>query len=69
MTPADFRAALDVLKLSQLAAAPVLGSDPRTVRRWALGERPIPGPVVQLLAALIMLQGLQLGQVEDAGLT
>lgn len=56
MTPADFRAALDVLGLSQTAAAPALGSDPRTIRRWALGERPIPKPVQLLLGALITLK-------------
>lgn len=49
MTPADFRAALDRLELSQSEAARRLGVDPRTVRRWIAGDRRIPGPVVELL--------------------
>ena len=45
MTAEEFRAALASLGLSQVAAAAALEVDARTVRRWALGERAIPGPV------------------------
>jgi DNA-binding transcriptional regulator YiaG len=45
MTADEFRAALDGLGLSQVAAAQALEVDARTVRRWALGEREVPGPV------------------------
>jgi DNA-binding transcriptional regulator YiaG len=41
----EFRAALAALGLSQVDAAAALEVDARTVRRWALGERSIPGPV------------------------
>lgn len=52
MTTDEFRAALERLGLSQIAAASVLLVDPRTVRRWAAGERDIPGPAVALLRLL-----------------
>ena len=45
MAPDEFRAAIAALGLSQVAAAEALEVDARTVRRWALGEREIPGPV------------------------
>jgi DNA-binding transcriptional regulator YiaG len=45
MTAEEFRSAIEVLGLSQLAAAQALEVDARTVRRWALGEREVPGPV------------------------
>lgn len=61
MTAKDFRACLDALRLTQVAAAPKLGSDARTVRRWALGERPVPVPIQLLLAALIQLDGTVMG--------
>jgi DNA-binding transcriptional regulator YiaG len=51
MTPAEFRAIIARLGLSQTGAAKVLGVDARTARRWALGERDVPEPVRRLLAA------------------
>lgn len=45
MTAAEFREALARLGWSQLEAARQLEADPRTVRRWALGEVRAPGPV------------------------
>lgn len=45
MTADEFRDAIEALELSQVAAAQALEVDARTVRRWALGEREIPGPV------------------------
>jgi DNA-binding transcriptional regulator YiaG len=49
VTPADFRAALDRLGLSQSEAARRCGVNARTVRRWVAGDRPIPGPVIALI--------------------
>lgn len=54
----EFREALDALGLSQLAAAKALEVDARTVRRWALGEREIPGPVRVALRCMKRLQSL-----------
>lgn len=53
MTKNQFRAALDKLELSQLAAAKLLDADARTVRRWALGERGIPPSVAILLRLML----------------
>lgn len=53
MTANQFRAALARLDLSQVGAARLVGSDPRTARRWALGEREIPECVAILLRLLI----------------
>lgn len=50
MTPAEYRAAIARLGLSQVAAGKLLGVDGRTSQKWALGERAVPPPVVRLLA-------------------
>jgi DNA-binding transcriptional regulator YiaG len=55
MTADEFRAALDGLGLSQVAAAQALEVDARTVRRWALGEREVPGPVRVALRLMRLL--------------
>jgi len=52
MTPAEYRSTLSRLGLSQVAAARVMGIDPRTSRRYALGETPIPKIVENLLDIL-----------------
>ena len=44
-----FRKKIDALGLSQLQAAKDIGSDPRTARRYALGECPLPHPIRVLL--------------------
>lgn len=49
MTPDEFRASLSRLRLTQAGAGIPLGSDARTIRRWASGERGIPPTVVILL--------------------
>lgn len=52
MTPAQFKVIRETLGLSQAALALLLqmGADGgRTVRRWELGERSIPGPVAVLM--------------------
>lgn len=53
MTPKQFQAAIDRLGLSQVGAARLFGADPRTARRWALGERSVPEPVAVLLRLML----------------
>lgn len=55
MTPDEYRAAIDKLGLSQVAAARLLGVDERTSRRWANGERDMPAPAVRFLRYLIAI--------------
>ena len=55
MTAKQYQSAIDRLGLSQVGAARLVGADPRTGRRWALGERPVPQCVAILL--LLMLAG------------
>lgn len=50
MTPDAYRTALQRLGLSHNRAAPLLGVDLRTSKRWSSGERAIPPPVARLLA-------------------
>ena len=52
MTAAEFRAALEAVGYSQRGFAAYTGSNERTVRRWALGEKDIP-PWVPVLLALM----------------
>ena len=56
MTADEFRAAIAALGLSQVDAATALEVDARTVRRWALGERVIPGPVRVALRCMAALR-------------
>lgn len=53
MIPAQLRAALKRLGLTQVAAAQVIGVAPRTVRQWLAGDRRIPEPAARLLALWI----------------
>jgi hypothetical protein len=53
MTKDDYRAVLEALGLSQVAAAKVLGIADRTSRAYALGERPVPEPVALALRLLM----------------
>jgi DNA-binding transcriptional regulator YiaG len=53
MTPDEYRAAIEALGLSQVAAARLLGVDDRTSRRWASGERDVPPPAQRFLRYLI----------------
>ncbi len=53
MTANQFRAALSRLGLSQAGAGKLVGADPRTARRWALGERQVPACVAILLRLLV----------------
>jgi transcriptional regulator with XRE-family HTH domain len=56
MTENQYRNCIDMLGLSQKAAAKLLGVSPRTSRGYALGERRIPEPVAKLLRLMIRLQ-------------
>lgn len=54
MSPSELRQAHHSLGLSAEGAARLFRvSSGRTVRRWWLGERDIPGPVLSLTEALI----------------
>lgn len=65
MTPEQYRTSIAALGLTQVSAAYLFGVDARTSRRWALGERPVPGSVVKLLR--LMLTGrLSLDDVRAA---
>lgn len=45
MTPQAYKEALATLGLSQAAAARLFWVNPRTGRRWASGEQPVPRAV------------------------
>lgn len=53
MTPDKYREAIAALGLTQVGAARLLDVDERTSRRWANGERPIPGTVARFLTFLL----------------
>lgn len=53
MTPTEYRAAIESLGLSQVGASRFFGVDPRTSRRWALGELAIPRTVELCLRIMI----------------
>lgn len=44
----EYRAAIEAVGLTQVSAGDFLGIDPRTSRRYALGE-PVPPPLAILL--------------------
>ena len=49
MTTQQFRDTLLALGVSQQELAKLAGFNPRTVRRWALGELPVPTAVALVL--------------------
>lgn len=49
MTPAELRAALDDLEMSQIALAQLTGVDRSTVHRWLTGKLPLPGYVETII--------------------
>lgn len=53
MNASEYRAALKTLSLSQEAAAELVGANPRTGQRWALGERAVPPPMATLIRLLL----------------
>jgi DNA-binding transcriptional regulator YiaG len=54
MTADEFRDALDDLDMTQNLAAEVIGVDLRVLRRWAAGERDVPGSVETMLRVMII---------------
>jgi hypothetical protein len=56
MTPAQYRAAIKALGLSQERAGDWLGIGKRTSQSYALGETRIPEPVAKLLRLTIELK-------------
>ena len=56
MTPAQYRAAIRALGLSQERAGDWLGIGRRTSQSYALGETRIPEPVAKLLRLTIKLK-------------
>lgn len=53
MDQREFREALDALGMSQVDFSRLIAADARTVRRYALGETPVPGAVALLLRMLL----------------
>ena len=53
MTTDGYRAAIDKIGLTQHAAATFLEIDPRTSRRYALGELPVPPLIEKLLNYMV----------------
>jgi hypothetical protein len=53
VTPAQYRAAIKLLGLSQVKAGKFLGVNERTSRRWALGEYDVPEWAIDQLNAAI----------------
>jgi hypothetical protein len=66
MTPTQYREALAALRLSQVKAAGLFAADPRTSRRWALGELPVPA-CVAIVLRLLVAQKITLKDVKEAG--
>jgi hypothetical protein len=63
MTSDEYRDALARLGLSQVKAAHLFGSDPRTSRRWALGERDIP-ICVEIVLRLMLAGKITVADIE-----
>jgi hypothetical protein len=53
MTAKQYRAALDKLGISQLAAGELFGVGARTSRRWALDEARVPAAVAMMLRLML----------------
>lgn len=58
MTQTQFRAVLDRLGLTQVAAARLFAGDERTFRRYALGEARVP------ITLTILLRLLETGRID-----
>lgn len=56
MTPAQYKAAIKSLGLSQERAGDWLGVSPRTSQGWSIGEYPVPEPVAKLLRLCVKLK-------------
>jgi len=55
MTPAEYKAQLELLGLTPYTARAVLGISPRQTYRYASGEAEIPDTVAKLLRAMVAL--------------
>lgn len=66
MTPTQYKDAITSLGLSQVGAARLLGLDPRTSRRFASGEAPVPRAVA-LALRLMVEHGVALDEAEYLG--
>lgn len=55
MTPTQYREAIARLALTQVAAGELLIGNPRTSRRWASGDSPVPKSVALLLRLMIRM--------------
>jgi len=56
MTPAQYRAAIENLGLSQRAAGQFLGIDERQSRRWIAGDARVPESAAKLLRLMVRLK-------------
>lgn len=56
MTPAQYRDAIARLGMSQVRAGEFLIGNPRTSRRWASGDSPVPRSVALLLRLMIKME-------------
>lgn len=56
MSADEFRDAIAALGMTQRDAAKALEVDERTVRKWALGERAVPGPARVALRCIARLR-------------
>lgn len=55
MSPAEFAAALKELDLTQADCAYLMGTSPRTVRRWC-EEGPVPGPADTVIRGWLLMK-------------
>lgn len=53
MMAEEYRAAIEALSLTQGEAGEFLGVNPRTSRRWALGETPVEPAAAKLLRLMV----------------
>lgn len=65
MTPAQYRAAISKLGLSQERAAPLLGIGKRTSQGYALGEATAP-PAIAILLRLLVAGKITIKDIEAA---
>lgn len=61
MSPDEFRAEIAALGMNQREAAAALEVDERTVRKWCLGERAVPGPARIALRCMARLRACSCG--------
>lgn len=65
MSPDEFRAAIAALGLNQRQAAEALQVDERTARKWANGERAVPGPAIVALRCMARLRACGCGDAQQ----